>query len=147
MFRNLWLIPGGWKLRCCSLCPSLLLRLHLLPHASAILLIFCVFCCFVLHAAFLFVYRDFQRFSWKCRCLDLHLQKKSCSKLRDKFGNWTYLMTTSRQNQEGDGGILGGCFAIPHHRHGVHIRQWLWGAKETSLSRRTFFASLLQANT
>lgn len=44
-------------------------------------LTFCLFCCFVLHSTFPFVDRDFQRFSWKCRCLDLHLQNKSCSKL------------------------------------------------------------------
>lgn len=108
---------------------------------SAIFLSFCLFfCCFGLQSTFLLlVYKDFQRFSWNFRCLGLHLQNTSCSKLRDKFGNWGYLITTLWQNQECDGGILGGYFAISHRRQGVCARKCSWGAKETSLSENGIF--------
>lgn len=106
---------------------------------SAILLSFSLFFVALVCTPLLFVYKDFQRFSWNCRCLGLHLQNTSCSKLRDKFGNWRYLITTLWQNQEWDGGILRGYFAISHRRQGVHTRQCSWGARETSLSENGIF--------
>lgn len=59
------------------------------------------------HSSFLFVYRDFQRF----RHLELHLQNKSSSKLRDKFGNWIYMVRKAGEGWWNPGGII--CFSTP----------------------------------
>lgn len=53
------------------------------------------------------MYRDFQRF----RHLELHLQNKSSSKLRDKFGNWIYMVRKAGEGWWNPGGII--CFSTP----------------------------------
>lgn len=121
-----------------SLCPTWLLPLHLLFLPSFYHFVLFLLLCFALHLSSPCI-KDFQKFSWNFRYLGLHLQNTSCSKLRDKFGNRTYHITTLWQNQDCCGGILGGYLAILHHRQSVHTRQCLGGAKETSLSKKGIF--------
>lgn len=141
MFGNLWLTPGGWKLWCCCLCPSLSPSVATTIHFTScfchlsLLLSFVVV--FVLYSTFPHI----QAFSE----VQLKLQASGCPKCKlSKMERqiWKLNLPDYRPCDKitsGVDGILGEYAVIPQWRWSLHTRVCLWGVKETSLSEKFFF--------